>query len=555
MALGMMGQTRRRTLPNIFNQSGGVIQNLPHKIQIPGMPGYGTPTPTIQTLPHKIPLPGMPGWGQQPQFTARLLASNTGGNPLSGNVGPAVAPPPGSWSDAEGAMYRRRQAQRRPTVTNVAPNVDLIDNGPLPKGTGPLGSYQVGDYGMPQPVPLAPPMATHNVDLSGGRDRAQENYNVYRAMSQQTHNYMPTEWQGYTPREQGFMSSVTQANQSDPAGPYSRGMYGLGGPRNPLGSQPTPAPYAPQTLPTGTTMSGGSTVIHRPDGREVLLPPGMERDVGGAIQAQRNAAQVGMSGPDPDAVGMDAYRAEAAQRAANGDTNMQRAINAGDKGIAYRGYNLSPESMARYRAGRENRPLAGYATPMSPDQRAAIQAEAPNRRRAYFGLPPVPFANQGQGPFETAPPRPGAEDTVTRTQQVNDWFSQNPNATRDDAIAAGFTDDEINMAAAQTGGPTLGSIARGMDPTMFDVITAGIGPAIRGLGRIGVGPFSETATLQQQQQQDRRRRMQGQPQPPAPQPGPQYGLPNIPPEVQQWGPELLFPGFGGAFSRMIPRRR
>lgn len=303
----------------------------------------------FQTLPQRF---GVPTGGQQ-GYTP--LAQN-----VSGNVGPAVAPPPGTYSAAEGALYRRRQAQQA------------------------------------QATPTQP------TSPGGPTDRTKEAYNVYKAISEQPTTYgFEGPFSGYTPREQGFMSSVTQANQSDPAGPYSRGMFGLGGPRNPMGVLPSgesgssPPPAQPRNLPTGTAMSGGSVVVHRPDGRPVLLPPGMERDVGGAIAQQKNASEVGMSGPDPNAVGMDAYRREAATRAAAGDHTMQRAINAGDKGIAYRGANLSPEAMARYRANRENRPLAGYATPMTPDQRAAIQAEAPNRRRQHFGLPAL-AAGQNQ---------------------------------------------------------------------------------------------------------------------------------------------------------------
>lgn len=360
-------------------------------------------------------------------------------------------------------------------------------------GVQPQPTYQapMAQMSVPSNTPASQPMSFGQ----SPRDRTAEAYNTYRALSQRPATYgFEAPFGGYNKREQGFMSSVTQANQSDPAGPYSRGMFGLGGPRNPMGQTAVPSPQQqPLQYPqAGTRYSGGTEMYSTPWGTSA-----------GAVAPQFL--------PGGNAPGdMPILTA-----------NQQRATDAinragGQFGTAYSSDRVVPKEQNQ---GFVQNRLPGVPDAversMSPEQRQQYVAGAANRRLQHFGLPGVPglSGQQQSGPdmsqIRTPPSmlvEPGTEGAPTRQQQVVDFFRTNPNATLDHALAAGFTREDVEAAQAglqtQSLGPMIGP----------SVMTAGVLPqpvldwGMQQLGPFGVGPYSpENQSANEQRNRDRER--------------------------------------------------
>lgn len=340
----------------------------------------------------------------------------------------------------------------------------------------------------------------------------------YRPYSNQTHASIAD-----------FVDRDRMQNRAAGSGPYDQ--PGAMGRFSALASPPAQR-QAPGPLPTGTTFSGGSYVFNTDDGRSILMSPGSR--VGSDDQGRFAIAQP--SGLDPDIA-----------------RRRELAAQAGARGGSYIGSDLRPEAMSRYRDNIAPTGLPGYpravAESLTGDQRQSILAQGPNLRRQHFGLPAVPgMAESGTGmngirtpPSMLTPPAEG-EAPPTVTQQVVDWFRTNPQATIDQALAAGFTREDIEAAQAELQTPGV------FESLLQSPLGAGILQGMfGGVGGIGFGPLSPSAQTGRQQRQRDAQRIGGilgtppqQPQEipqPTALPGPMLATPT--PRRNPWS--LLFP--------------
>ena len=316
-------------------------------------------------------LPGRVG-GPVPTNAAVLLASNkrpTLGRPVrkprpTGGVIPSSYPGPSLQNQSTGF----------PALPGFRDS-SMFAPGPVKTGTALkwAQSQRRKDLG----IPLSPPMGN-------------QYETVTRTPGQLTIPGLQEETQGYVARDAEMQRSTAQG-QLDP-GRYAH----ITGGRPAL---PHAAPE-PTLLPPGTRMGGGSMVANI-DGRQVLLPPRMTEHL---VRTPYTPEEVARRGAER-------YATEAL---ANPDSNVGRSYRAGRAGLAHRGLSdrqlriagiaqgiyddmgdmepMTPIEQRRVDRMRERRNqvrVPGYALPMGREQADRIYADAPNRRRAARGLPPL----------------------------------------------------------------------------------------------------------------------------------------------------------------------
>lgn len=338
--------------------------------------------------------------------------------------------------------------------------------------------------------PVNPHPAYAPTTQPGSAARAQENYNVYSAISQQPTTYGRTPFTGYTQNEANVLNRQMQHDRSsDPLmGMPSYDRFRMGGAFGMDRQQQQPQSAMLQYPQSGTRLSGGTTLATTPWGTSQ-----------GAV-----APQFLPGGNAPS--DMPILTA-----------NQQRATTAigqsqGQYGPGFAADRVVPREQNQGRAtGLPGLP-SQVANAMTPEQRQGVLQEGVNTRRQHFGLPSVSGMGGQQGPnmegIRMPPSMLGdqsAEGAPTRQAQVVDFLRSNPNATLEQALQAGFTREDFEAAQAELQAPQYGQF---VGPA---IASGGIipQPLMEWAGQFGVGPYSPTARTQRDQRKRDRDRIGG----------------------------------------------